>query len=237
MPKDIDNLIHGYRNFKKNFFQKEKAFFKKLIKENQRPKILIIACSDSRVDPSIIFNCNPGDLFVIRNIANIVPPCVYDNLYHGTSAALEFGIRTLKIKHVIVLGHSHCGGIGSILNDHLDKSCEEDFISKWMKIVIDTTNKEELIKSRELIKNNPKIFFNEIIKYGKQSLINSIKNLLTFPWIKSLVINDCLYIHAWYFNLSSGNIEIYDSSKKSFISINKINDFKSLNNRISILDI
>src|SRR5688572_23579543 len=104
MLSEIDYLIEGYKKFRQEYFEDNQALYESLAKKGQKPRYIVVACSDSRVDPAILMNCQPGDLFVIRNVANLVPPCEFDSHYHGTSAALEFGICNLKIQHVIILG-------------------------------------------------------------------------------------------------------------------------------------
>jgi len=118
MDKEIAALIEGYQKFRAHYFGTKKTTFAELVRQGQRPKALIVACSDSRVDPALMLDCAPGDVFVIRNVANLVPPYEDDQrFYHGTSAALEFGVHVLEIPHVIVLGHTLCGGIQALL-DH-----------------------------------------------------------------------------------------------------------------------
>src|SRR3989442_1053939 len=114
MDLKIKKLIDGNKEFKEKFFNKENTVFYELAQFGQRPKIMIVACSDSRVDPAMIFNCQPGELFVIRNVANLVPPCEIadeNEHYHGVSAAIEFGTLFLEVQHIIILGHTQCGGI------------------------------------------------------------------------------------------------------------------------------
>lgn len=111
MPKEIDRLVRGYQAFRSHYFNRDNPIFEKLVYHGQHPKALMIACSDSRVDPAIIMNAQPGDLFIIRNVANLVPPYEDDDTYHGTSAALEFGVCILNIRHIVIFGHTQCGGI------------------------------------------------------------------------------------------------------------------------------
>ena len=111
MPKEVQSLIEGYRSFRQQYLENNKSRYDQLVHQGQRPKMLVIACSDSRVDPAVLTQAEPGDLFVIRNVANLVPPYEADTTYyHGTSAALEFGICGLGIRHIVICGHSQCGG-------------------------------------------------------------------------------------------------------------------------------
>ena len=126
--RDIDSLVNGFGRFREKYFNGTNKLYDRL-RTSQKPNVLVIACSDSRVDPAILFDSAPGDLFVVRNVANLVPPHLDDGGTHGVSAALEFAVCKLEIKHIVVLGHSECGGIHAMLGGAAGK-----FISPWMKI-------------------------------------------------------------------------------------------------------
>lgn len=207
--QNMDKLLSGYSRFHKRHLQLNDidSHYQKLLKQDQNPISIVIGCCDSRVDPAIILDCDPGDLFVIRNVANLVPPYENDRHYHGTSAALEFGVCSLNIPNIIILGHSGCGGIRSLLENKPSK--KGTFISKWMRLV--------KIPSLSQMKNYPHLTHAQKEElYGKKSLIGSLKNLMTFPWIKERVEANTLKVHTWYFNLSTGNLEEYDSTSKHF---------------------
>jgi len=212
MEKDISNLIEGYYKFREHYFDKDNTTFVDLVRQGQRPKILMIACSDSRVDPALIMNCQPGDLFVIRNVANLVPPFQDDQSYHGTSAALEFGICVLGIQHVILFGHTQCGGIQALL-EHTHESCgPKSFLVKWMELAQaahDITMNSHAGSTLE----------EKIVLCGEHSLVNSLNNLQTFPWIQERVKQGSLFLHAWNFDMSNGIIEEYDEEQQSFRKI------------------
>src|SRR5690606_20053974 len=133
MKKSLEKIIHGYQDFRKKYAEGDNSIMNKLSHHGQKPEIMVIACSDSRVDPAVILQCDPGDLFVVRNVANIVPPYENDNSHHGVSAALEFGICHLKVKHLVLLGHSQCGGIHALLDS--EGLGQNDFISNWVSLV------------------------------------------------------------------------------------------------------
>jgi carbonic anhydrase len=209
MQKDIVTLIEGYQKFREHYFDKENATFSELVRHGQQPKVLMIACSDSRVDPALIMNCQPGDLFVIRNVANLVPPYEEDQSYHGTSAALEFGVCVLGIRHVILFGHTQCGGIQSLLEQSHEKCSPKSFLTKWMelaKIAHDTIIHYHTNCSLD----------KKIMLCGQYSLINSLKNLKTFPWIAERVHENSLSLHAWNFDMSKGILEEYDEKQNCF---------------------
>ncbi len=130
----IDRLIAGFKSFQETYYEEQPDFYRSLVEKGQRPDVMVIACSDSRVNPSIIVKAKPGELFIVRNVANLVPPYEPDSHYHGTSAAIEFAVRDLNVEHIIVLGHSHCGGIRRLCEGHEDGQNRE-FIDDWMSIV------------------------------------------------------------------------------------------------------
>jgi len=213
MQTDIIALVKGHQKFRERHFDGKDTIFSDLVRQGQQPKILMVACSDSRVDPALVMNCQPGDLFVVRNVANLVPPYEEDLSYHGTSAALEFGVCVLGIRHVILFGHTQCGGIQALL-EHSHKKCgPKSFLAKWM----------ELAKSAHdtTINSHPERPFDEkVILCGQYSLINSLKNLKTFPWIQERLAQNTLRLHAWNFDMSQGNLEAYDEAQNCFKPIN-----------------
>jgi carbonic anhydrase len=117
MKESLDKLLGGYKAFQDKYAAGDNSLMTQLAREGQNPEVMVVACSDSRVDPALILQCNPGDLFTVRNVANIVLPFADDGAHHGVSAALEFGLCYLKVKHLIILGHSQCGGINALLNE------------------------------------------------------------------------------------------------------------------------
>ena len=210
MNKDIDSLLKGYKKFKENHFKQGDSTFQDLVRQGQKPKALVIACSDSRVDPALVLNCQPGDLFVIRNVANLVPPCENDDQsYHGTSAALEFGITVLEIPQIILFGHTPCGGIQSLLEHSHQKSDSKSFLAKWMELANSAC--KTTMNGQHQDSLNAKV-----ISCGQHSLINSFKNLETFPWIAERRKQGLLQIHLWNFHMAEGILETYNFEQNSF---------------------
>ncbi len=202
MLSTIKKMIKGYEEFRKKYVHGENSAMQKLANDGQQAQIMVVACCDSRVDPALILQCDPGDLFVVRNVANIVPPFEKDSGYHGTSAALEFGVCFLKVKHIILLGHSHCGGINALLNPKNIK--ENDFISKWVSVIDADIN--EKLTADEL---------------AKKALNRSYENCLSFPWIQDRVSNKDLMIHRWFFDIEKGEISGYDKNKQIYSGLTK----------------
>ena len=201
----LAQLLEGYGRFRRDHF--DSALFKKLQSEGQMPKFLVLGCCDSRVDPAIILDCSPGDLFVIRNVANLVPPFENAGHYHGTSAALEFGVCNLGVEHVIVLGHSQCGGIRALIDG--SSSGSSSFIGSWMKIAEKARNEVigRNLEDRSLQK-----------ECEMQAILGSLENLLTFPWVKSRVESGHLQLHGWYFDIENGTL--HASRDGQFVQLN-----------------
>ena len=171
-------LIEGFSRFREKHFAQNDALFRGLVEQGQTPRTLVVACCDARVDPALIMDCAPGDLFVIRNVANLVPPAENQGHYHGTSAALEFGVRKLNVGHIIVLGHAHCGGIHALLEGNMQK--EDAFISEWMGIA--DAARERV--SREFADAGSAA---RHLAFEQQAIMVSLDNLMTFSGIRERV--------------------------------------------------
>lgn len=209
---EINRLIQGYEQFRNQYFNNpHNILYEDLVKNGQNPKTMVIACSDSRVDPSIILNSSPGELFVVRNVANLVPPFDNDPKHHGTSAALEFAVQGLKVENIVILGHSHCGGIRALLSE--DKKLigpkQADFISSWMSIAKEAKEKALAECKKQPIDHKEKIC-------EEHSLAISMNNLLTFPWIEEKVKLGLLALHAWRFDLTNGVLQRFNPESKKF---------------------
>jgi carbonic anhydrase len=210
MTNDIDTLLEGYQKFREHYYDASNAHFEELIRWGQRPKILMIACSDSRVDPALVLNSQPGDLFMIRNVANLIPPFEDDQAYHGTSAALEFGICVLGIQHVILFGHTQCGGIQSLFSPSLPQETQhKKFVTKWMELARPAHQAVLEHHAHESLEE-------KVTLCGQYSLVHSLQNLMTFPWISEKVQNKSLTLHAWNFDLSQGRLEAFDAQENCF---------------------
>ena len=187
----MDQLIEGYRRFRASLWQRERERFEALSRYGQRPRAMVITCSDSRVDPQMIFDARPGELFTVRNVANLVPPYAPDAAYHGTSAALEFGVRALGVAHLIVMGHALCGGIQALL-EGLPAELG-DFVGPWVAIAEPARRRaicEPAEKRQEACEH--------------EAIRLSLANLATFPWIREAVAAGRLNLHGCYFDIRSG---------------------------------
>ncbi len=198
MESSFLKMLQGYQLFRKKYASGDNSVMQYLSNYGQQPRVMVVSCCDSRVDPAVILQCDPGDLFVVRNVANIIPPYEKDEAHHGTSAALEFGIRFLQVKHLILLGHSQCGGIQLLLDSA--NSNHNDFITNWVALI-----KTQAVNSTR----NPD-------DYAKLALNQSYQNCLTFPWIKDKVMQKTLKIHLWFFDVKKGQIFTYSDVNKDY---------------------
>lgn len=187
-------LLDGYKRFRENGWPGQRAVYEKLA-TGQKPKALMLACVDSRVDPATIFDAGPGEILIVRNVANLVPPYAPDSAYHGTSAALEFAVRVLEVPDIIVLGHGQCGGVAALLNGAPDTA--QDFVAPWMQIA--SQARVEAMKMPEQDRQN--CCEHEVIKI-------SLKNLMTFPWIAERVEVGTLTLHGAWFAIKSGTLQL-----------------------------
>lgn len=204
---EINKLIEGYKRFHDNYFVADDQLFTEL-NQGQNPNTLVIACSDSRVDPAIIMDSKPGDLFVIRNVANLVPPYEVGGGNHGVSAALEFGVRYLGVKHVIVLGHQHCGGIKALVSG-MPVNAPGEFIQSWVNIA-------QSAKQRVLEEMPHASAEQHMCACEQASILVSLENLCTFPWIKQAVQDGKLNLHGWYFDIENGTLSAHDPKLARF---------------------
>ncbi len=206
MPTLSSKLKDGHHSFKKKYAEGSHSIIKELSENGQKPEIMVVSCSDSRVDPALILQCNPGDLFVVRNVANIIPPYCNNHDHHGVSTALEYGVRYLKVSHLIIISHSQCGGIQALMDPNSVEG--SDFISDWMSSV----------KPEEPLPNCA----NECAKIAMQQ---SHKHCLGFPWIKERLSTGELSIHRWFFDITDGSLSCYDEESDTFMPFDgKLND-------------
>jgi carbonic anhydrase len=200
-------LIDGFRRFRERHFAEDAERFQYLVQFGQTPRALVVACCDSRVDPALVLDCAPGDLFVIRNVANLVPPSENQGHYHGTSAALEFGVRNLGVPHIIVLGHAQCGGIHALLAGGVPK--EDSFIAEWMGLAEDARKQIE----QEFAGASDKLRHRAC---EQQAILISLGNLMTFSWIRERVEQGRLTLHGWYFDIEGGELLGYNTTTCQF---------------------
>ena len=187
----MDRLLEGYRRFRGEVWPAERARYEALARKGQRPETLVVACSDSRVDPQTVFGAVPGELFVVRNVAGLVPPYRPDAGAHGTSAALEYGVRVLRVARIVVLGHAQCGGIRAMVEGAPEA---RDFVEPWMAIAGSALKKMPSHAEPSDILNRCET---EVLRL-------SLANLATFPWIEAAVAAGRLTVHGFRFDIHTG---------------------------------
>ncbi len=204
-----ETLLNGYRNFMSGRYVDERERYRTLAELGQSPSTLVIACSDSRSAPEIIFDAGPGELFVIRNVANMVPPYEPDSNFHATSAALEFAVLSLKVSDIVVMGHGRCGGIRAALDPNAEPLSPGDFIGRWMALLKPAA---EQIQSNDIMTQTERQTALERI-----SIRNSLDNLRSFPEIKAREEEGKLNLHGAWFDISTGELWVMDPATRDFI--------------------
>lgn len=194
-------LMEGYNTFREGRLPRERARFEEMAENGQKPEIMVIACCDSRVSPEVIFDARPGELFVVRNVANLVPPYSPDGELHGTSAALEFAVQALKVRHIVVMGHGRCGGVHSYVRRLRNPTAEDalspgDFIGRWMTL-ISPAAESLLAQDKEGDREYAE-------RLAVASIRNSIENMLTFPCVNILHGRGQLALHGAMFDVQTG---------------------------------
>lgn len=194
-------LIEGYVNFRTGRFSSESERYRKLGEGQQRPSIMVIACCDSRAAPETIFDAGPGEMFVVRNVANLVPPYTPDGGHHSTSAALEFAVLSLGVKHIVIMGHGRCGGIRAATSSE-GPLTHTDFIGSWMRAIKDVARIVPQTKGDDDATHERCI--------ERASIEHSLANLRTFPWIRQRENQGELHLHGAWFDIAMGELHGYD---------------------------
>ena len=202
-------LLDGYAAFSSSRLPRERERLRELADGGQRPEIMVIGCCDSRVSPEVIFDARPGEMFVVRNVANLVPPFSPDGGLHGVSAALEFAVMALRVKHIVVLGHALCGGIRAFA-DEQEPLSHGDFIGRWMAQIAPAA------ASLGPSAKEDRADYLRRLEFAAVEL--SLNNLMTFPWVRSLVERGALKLHGAYFGVASGRLLVRDPATGRFES-------------------
>jgi len=194
----MKTLLEGFERFRKGYWQEHEELYSTLARDGQSPPAMVIACADSRVAPEAIFDCAPGEIFVVRNVGALVPPYAPDDNYHGTSAALEFAVTSLNVRTILVLGHSLCGGVRALMKG--PGAGHGDFIDSWMEIA--KSARQRVCDSPE-----PGDFETQCLACEHEVIRVSLDNLLTFPWIAERVRDGRLTLAGMHFNVETGLLE------------------------------
>ena len=220
-------LFDGIKNFQQRAYELDSVNMKGLVEDGQHPKILLIACSDSRVDPAILTNAEPGDLFVIRNVANLVPAYDIESKYDGARAAIEYAVRDLEVEHIVILGHARCGGINALLKTLSGQKIQRDFIGDWVSLAMDGCMHyaiEQIAKSdNELGESVSEVNLDNLREHQhlveRAAIRGSLDNLRTYPWIKQRIDTGILNLHGWWFDLESGDLWAMDAENTVFLPV------------------
>ncbi len=211
MPAAIERFLSGFRRFQENYFGEDSQLFREL-KRGQHPATMVIGCSDSRVDPVTLTGCEPGELFVVRNVANLVPPCEDEehHTHHSVSAALEFAVQSLKVERIIVLGHANCGGIRALMQDEGEQN--RGYLAKWLSIAAPV---------REHVREHyadcdPA---SQVAIAERASILVSLDNLLSYPWLRERVTAGQLTLTGWYFDINDGALHGFDLATRQFMPL------------------
>jgi len=207
----LERLLKGFSDFRLGYFSEHLDLFERLATEGQSPKILIVGCADARVDPGILTQTRPGDIFTVRNIGAMVPPAQIppDHRQHGTSAAIEYAVRGLDVEHIVILGHALCGGIAALVDGDKSAFADFDYLSTWTNVAQDV---RELAVER--LKGRSR---DDIVRAVEQAaVVNSVRNLMSFPWIAERVAEGKLVLHAWWFNLTKGQLYAFNPNTLTF---------------------
>ena len=204
-----ERLKQGYSTFRSEAFPRERQRYDVLAADGQKPTIMIIACCDSRAAPEIVFDASPGEVFVVRNVANLVPPCERGGRFHGTSTAVEFAVEHLQVGHIIVLGHAHCGGIRSLFESPGEAGESDSFVPTWMGLV-----RSAYLRVEGTLPDAP---LEEKARICEQSaVLVSLENLMTFPNVRERVADGRLRLHGWHIDIRSCTLQVYDPASQHF---------------------
>lgn len=206
-------LLQGYSSFLSRRFPLEQNRYRELGERGQSPEIMVIGCCDSRVSPEVIFDADPGELFVVRNVANLVPSYTPDGAQRAVSAALEFAVMLLKVKHIVVLGHARCGGVRAFAQRNAPLS-PGDFIGKWMELLAPV--------AATIDPPHAHATFESYLDHLEHiSTVHTLDNLMTFPCVRTLVERQKLHLHAAYFDVAIGQLSVFDPELKTFVGMPK----------------
>ncbi|WP_282095162.1 carbonic anhydrase [Epibacterium ulvae] len=206
-------LVTRYHGWKATSYSENQGWYRRLATEGQRPRAMVISCCDSRVHVTSIFGADQGEFFIHRNIANLVPPFAPDGDHHGTSAAVEYAVTALKVSHLIVLGHSQCGGVQGCIDmckGHAPQLEEKtSFVGRWMEIL-----KPKFEKVEDIQDDNE-----QARQFERHAVVASLENLMTFPFISEAVEKGALSLHGLWTDIGEGGLECYDPATDKFTKV------------------
>ncbi len=206
-------MIKGFRGFHHDYFKKDRKLYERLVNDGQSPKVMMIACSDSRIDPALITRSSPGDIFSVRNIAALVnQDDEHDHRGHGTTAAVEYAVKVLKVEHIVVMGHALCGGCRALASSGPELATDNSFIAKWIAIGSDARDKVRATFPKKSLDDQSAIL-------EKTSILVSVNNLMSYSWVREAVEAGRLKLHGWYFDMAHGALLNYNPMTNVFENI------------------
>jgi carbonic anhydrase len=197
-----ERLVEGYRAFRTTRLAGDADRYRSLAEGGQRPQIMIVGCCDSRAAPETIFSAAPGELFVHRNVGNLVPPHAPDGNYHGTSAAIEFAVTELAVRHIVVMGHGRCGGVSAFLAGAANAG---DYIGRWISL---------MAPARQMVDEREPVGRQQAMEYA--SVRQSIANLATFPFVAERLATGAIRLHGAWFDIAVGELRVLDPQSSAF---------------------
>jgi carbonic anhydrase len=208
---DIAEFVAGFERFQEKYFAEDDSVFSRL-RQGQSPRALVISCCDSRADPGMLMGAGPGDIFVVRNVANLVPPYRNGAEMPGIRADIEFAVKSLKVEHIIILGHSGCGGIRALMDGEGVTEHNFEFIGAWVSIAAEARAKvmRELADESDAVQSRA---------CERAAIALSLANLMSFPWIRERVDAGAMALHGWYFDIDAGELLAYSAESKSFLPL------------------
>jgi len=223
----LSKLFEGIKGFQHRFYGLSPDNMKNLVEHGQRPKVLLIACSDSRVDPALLTDAGPGDLFVLRNVANLVPPYRMEGKYDSARSAIEYAVRDLAVEHIVILGHAHCGGIHALLSTLSGQKPQRDFIGDWVSIAMDGCCRyvvdqlggmqtDDGAVVREMDVENLRTHQHLV---ERAAIRGSLDNLHSYPWIRERLDAGSLSLHGWWFDLETGDLWATNEDNSAFLPV------------------
>jgi carbonic anhydrase len=223
----LARLMQGIKNFQQRFYEQEPEKMRDLATQGQRPEVLLISCSDSRVDPALLTGAVPGDLFVVRNVANLVPPYRHEGKYDGARAAIEYAVRDLKVGHIVILGHAQCGGINALLSYVAGRKPQRDFIGDWVSIAMDACCQYVLERIASADDGSGEALGEMDVENLREhqhlveraAIQGSLNNLTTYPWLRERLDAGELRLHGWWFDLETGDLWTASPDNSSFLPV------------------
>ncbi|MDO9105884.1 MAG: carbonic anhydrase [Methylovulum sp.] len=223
----LTRLFDGIKSFQQRFYGLEPANMQQLVEQGQHPKVLLIACSDSRVDPALLMDAAPGDLYVLRNFANLVPPYSIEGKHDSACSAIEYAVRDLVVEHIIILGHAQCGGIHALLGTLSGHKPQRDFIGDWVKLAMDGCYRY-VVDQLEGVEVNAGTVVREADVENlclhqhlveRAAIRGSLDNLGGYPWIKERVAAGKLNLYGWWFDLENGDLWATNEDNSAFLPV------------------